>query len=57
LGLKGINFNKEKEENHLAIKDVQAVHLFNNEEQPLPVQYESSGTKQLFVLLKVFFLH
>jgi hypothetical protein len=52
LGLKGINFNKEKEENHLAIKDVQAVHLFNNEEQPLPVQYESSGTKQLFVLLK-----
>lgn len=52
LGLKGIKFSKEKEENRLTIKDVQAVHLFNGEEQSLPVQYESSGTKQLFVLLK-----
>lgn len=52
LGLKGIKFSKEKEENRLTIKDVQAVHLFNGEEQFLPVQYESSGTKQLFVLLK-----
>ncbi len=52
LGLKGIKFSKEKEENRLTIKDVQAVHLFNSEEQALPVQYESSGTKQLFVLLK-----
>jgi len=52
LGLKGIKFSKEKEENRLTIKDVQAVHLFNDEEQSLPVQYESSGTKQLFVLLK-----
>lgn len=52
LGLKGIKFSKEKEENRLTIKDVQAVHLLNGEEQSLPVQYESSGTKQLFVLLK-----
>jgi uncharacterized protein len=52
LGLKGIKFSKEKEENRLTIKDVQAVHLFNGEERSLPVQYESSGTKQLFVLLK-----
>lgn len=52
LGLKGIKFSKEKEENRLTIKDIQAIHLFNGEEQSLPVQYESSGTKQLFVLLK-----
>ncbi len=52
LGLSGIEFSKEKEENRLTIKDVQALHLFNGEEQLLPVQYESSGTKQLFVLLK-----
>lgn len=52
LGLKGIKFSKEKEEDRLTIKDIQAVHLFNGEEQSLPVQYESSGTKQLFVLLK-----
>jgi len=52
LGLKGIKVSKEKEENRLTIKDVQAVHLFNGEEQSLSVQYESSGTKQLFVLLK-----
>lgn len=52
LGLKGIKFSKESEENRLTIKDVQAVHLLNGEEQSLPVQYESSGTKQLFVLLK-----
>lgn len=52
LGLKGIKFSKEKEENRLTIKDVYAVHLFNGEEQSLPILYESSGTKQLFVLLK-----
>lgn len=52
LGLKGIKFSKEKEENRLTIKDVQAEHQFNGQTQYLPVQYESSGTKQLFVLLK-----
>lgn len=52
LGLKGIKFVKEKGENRLTIKDIRAIHAFNGEEQSLPIQYESSGTKQLFVLLK-----
>lgn len=52
LGLSGIKFEKEKAENGLTIKNVQAVHVFNGQTQYLPVQYESSGTKQLFVLLK-----
>ncbi|MBP7805082.1 MAG: ATP-binding protein [Candidatus Pacebacteria bacterium] len=53
LGLNGIVFEKEKAENGgLTIKNVQAVHLFNGEEQSLPILYESSGTKQLFSILK-----
>ncbi len=56
LGLTGIVFSKEKEENRLTIKDVRAVHSFNGEERPLPILYESSGTKQLFVLLKTILL-
>ncbi|MDD4902647.1 MAG: ATP-binding protein [Patescibacteria group bacterium] len=52
LGLNGIVFEKEKAENGLTIKNVQAVHLFNGKEQFLPILYESSGTKQLFTILK-----
>jgi hypothetical protein len=42
---------KEKKENTFSI-DVKATHLFNGQDQFLPIAYESSGTKQLLVLLK-----
>lgn len=51
LGLSGFEIEKEKKEDGFYL-NVRAVHLFNGEKQYLPVQYESSGTKQLFVLLK-----
>lgn len=51
LGLSGFEIKKEKQENGSSLK-VQGTHLFNGQKQSLPVHYESSGTKQLFVLLK-----
>lgn len=52
LGLNGIVFDREKAGNSITIKNVQAVHLIGGKEQMLPILYESSGTKQLFVVLK-----
>lgn len=52
LGLNGIVFEKEKTGNSITIKNVQATHLIGGKEQTLPILYESSGTKQLFVVLK-----
>ncbi len=52
LGLSEIIFEKEKGQERLTPKDVQARHLFKGKEYLLPVIYESSGTKQLFVILK-----
>lgn len=52
LGLNGIVFEKEKAGNGLTIKNIQAIHSFNGKEQTLPILYESSGTKQLFIVLK-----
>ena len=51
LGLSGFEITKEKKENGFSL-NVRAAHMFNGQKQYLPVQYESSGTKQLFVLLK-----
>ncbi|WKZ24760.1 MAG: ATP-binding protein [Patescibacteria group bacterium] len=51
LGLSGFEIRKEKKENGFSL-NVRASHFFNGQTQYLPVQYESSGTKQLFVLLK-----
>lgn len=51
LGLNGFEITKEKKENGFSL-NVRAAHMFNGQKQYLPVQYESSGTKQLFVLLK-----
>ncbi|MFA5387431.1 MAG: ATP-binding protein [Candidatus Paceibacterota bacterium] len=51
LGLEAINIEKKKVENGFAF-NVQVVHSFNGQKQLLPIQYESSGTRQLFVLLK-----
>lgn len=51
LGLSGFEIKKEKKDNGFSL-NVRAAHIFNGQKQYLPVQYESSGTKQLFVLLK-----
>ncbi len=51
LGLEAFNILKEKKANDLSI-NVQVVHSFDGHKGYLPIQYESSGTKQLFVLLK-----
>lgn len=51
LGLSGFDIKKEKKDNGVFF-NVRAAHQFNGQTQYLPVQYESSGTKQLFVLLK-----
>src|SRR3990167_7797373 len=55
LGLEGFEIKKEKKENGFSL-NVRAAHMFNGEKQYLAVQYESSGTKQLFVLLKTILL-
>lgn len=52
LGLNGIHFEKEKAKDGTTIKDIRAKHLIDGKEYELPIFYESSGTKQLFVLLK-----
>lgn len=51
LGLEAIDIKKEKVENQLNI-EIKGVHSFNGQKQSLLFQYESSGTRQLFVLLK-----
>lgn len=51
LGLSGFDIKKEKKDNGVSL-NVRAAHQFKGQTQYLPVQYESSGTKQLFVLLK-----
>lgn len=52
LGLSEIIFDKEKDQRGLNFENIRAKHFFGNKEYLLPVIYESSGTKQLFVLLK-----
>lgn len=55
LGLESFDIKKEKKENSLSL-NVSVSHLFNGRIENLPMQYESSGTKQLFVLLKTILL-
>lgn len=52
LGLNGIAIKKEQSANGVMNITVQGLHKFKGEEQPLRIEYESSGTKQLFILLK-----
>jgi uncharacterized protein len=52
LGLSGIDFDKNKTKDGLSPMDISAKHLFGGKEHALPVVYESSGTKQLFAVLK-----
>jgi len=51
LGLDGIEITKAIKDNGTSMS-IKGIHLFDGEKQSLPIQYESSGTKQLFVLLK-----
>ncbi|MEK7721867.1 MAG: ATP-binding protein [Elusimicrobiota bacterium] len=55
LGLESFSIKKEKKENSVSI-NVQVAHSFGGQTEYLPMQYESSGTKQLFVLLKTILL-
>jgi len=56
LGLDSFNIKKEKKENGFSI-NVEVVHSFGGKKvYLLPIMYESSGTKQLFVLLKTILL-
>ena len=55
LGLESFDIKKEKKENSLSL-NVRVSHSFNGRIEHLPMQYESSGTKQLFVLLKTILL-
>lgn len=51
IGLEELDIKKEKKEAGFSL-NVQAVHSFKGEKQYLPFQYESSGTRQLLILLK-----
>jgi len=51
LGLEAFDIKKEKRENNLTI-NVQVVHSIDGQKFYLPIQYESAGTMQLFILLK-----
>lgn len=55
LGLESFKIKKEKKENSFSI-NVKVAHSFSGRTEYLPMQYESSGTKQLFVLLKTILL-
>lgn len=52
LGLNGINIDKKQGANGMTTIEVQGLHVFNKQKKQLPIQYESAGTKQLFILLK-----
>jgi len=51
LGLQGFSIEKKKQENGISL-NVSAMHSHQGKNYPLALQYESSGTMQLFVLLK-----
>lgn len=56
LGLDTFDITKEMVDNEFRIKEVRVSHSFGGSKEYLPIQYESSGTKQLFVLLKTILL-
>lgn len=55
LGLESFEIIKEKKEKGLSI-NVKVAHSFGGQKEYLPMQYESSGTNQLFILLKTILL-
>lgn len=56
LGFAAFKYKLETQGNATTIKNIQAIHTINGQQQLLPIQYESSGTKQLFILLKSILL-
>jgi AAA15 family ATPase/GTPase len=56
LGLESFDIETEKKENVFLIKNVKVAHSFGGQTENLPMQYESSGTKQLLILLKTILL-
>jgi hypothetical protein len=55
LGLESFNIQKEKSENEVTLS-ANAIHSISGKKYNLNLKYESSGTKQLFVLLKSILL-
>jgi len=55
LGLNSFDITKEKKDKGFSI-NVKVAHSFSGNNVFLPMEYESSGTKQLFVLLKSILL-
>jgi len=55
LGLDSFQIKKEKTENGMNLQ-VRAIHTIDGDTYPMHLNYESSGTKQLFVLLKSILL-
>jgi hypothetical protein len=51
IGLESFDIKKEKKENGFSI-NAKVVHYFEENKYELPIHYESSGTRQLFILLK-----
>lgn len=51
LGFEAFNIKKKKHDDGFSM-NVDVVHSFNNKQYSLPIHYESSGTKQLFTILK-----
>lgn len=55
LGLDSFEIDKKKKEHNLLI-NAKVAHYFGGQKEYLPMEYESSGTKQLFILLKTILL-
>ena len=55
LGLESFHLKKEKKENGFSM-NISVEHSFGDSKEFLPMQYESAGTKQLFILLKTILL-
>lgn len=55
LGLEFFDIKKQKNENGFSI-DVKVAHSFGDQIEYLPIQYESSGTRQLLILLRTILL-
>lgn len=56
LGLDSFEIIKEKKDDGTVSINARGSHIFNGNKQYLNMQYESSGTKQLFILLKTILL-
>jgi len=52
LGLDSFEINKDKKNDGSTSIEAKVAHIFNGEKQYVDIKYESSGTRQLFVLLK-----